>query len=801
MPQNKAKTKEQVLVAKREAEKKRYNKIKNDPVKYEQQKLKEKLKYLKKKEKKLVKPISEMTSREKRAKRKAWRNNSKNYRENKKKKETVVKNFLRAHSPPDSDNENGSNTPDLEPIASPEPAALQLREKVRKDKLLATRNRKRYSLALKEKDNIIRILRSKKEMYKKRYYRLKATRKPRCDVNEMVSDSEISLSPASTKNILFGKVLRDQLVYNFTSMKSDQERQMFTKVISGKIIKKYRMQNQCSRFLKYKRTSKDYINTSPLTYSRKDRFDTVKNRKSVQEFLELDINSRICPGKREFVRKGKMSKQKRYLNDTLKNLHKKFLKEYPNSILSYATFCTYCPFWIQQMSVSNRETCKCIHHANFEFLVDSLFNNNVLNEKKPGDVIRSICCRKEARCLLRMCDLCKVFKVTFKDFVSTEPTYYFKWGCTKETYFDKRSNQNKTVTRNLKQKIECQLQDIVRTFEKQLPLFLNHEGTNMHQFNEIQNLKENLKENDVLIHMDFSENYNLKYAEEVQSFHFGGSRKQITLHTVVVYTKCENGTPKVESFCTLSESLLHNVFAIWTHLQPILDRIALTTKATNIHFLSDGPATQYRNKTMFYFLANELREFYPQMKSFTWNYSESGHGKGAPDGIGGTVKRTADRLVAQGTDLMNLNILLQKLENNCPGIIFFEIKNIDIEAKLKKIENVNILPFPGTIKVHQVCGNQLSSRLKMKSLSCFGCEDCHHFELGIVDYHQQRTRLNSFSSHESLAIHTSKAWKYEDVYNSSEDESDSVQKVQSLKAGTFILFNLAEGDNDKKQFR
>lgn len=51
MPQNKAKTKEQVLVAKREAEKKRYNKIKNDPVKYEQQKLKEKLKYLKKKRK------------------------------------------------------------------------------------------------------------------------------------------------------------------------------------------------------------------------------------------------------------------------------------------------------------------------------------------------------------------------------------------------------------------------------------------------------------------------------------------------------------------------------------------------------------------------------------------------------------------------------------------------------------------------------------------------------------------------------------------------------------------------------
>lgn len=40
-----------------------------------------------------------------------------------------------------------------------------------------------------------------------------------------------------------------------------------------------------------------------------------------------------------------------------------------------------------------------------------------------------------------------------------------------------------------------------------------------------------------------------------------------------------------------------------------------TTKATNINFLIDGPATQKRNKTMFYFLANELHEFYPKIKN------------------------------------------------------------------------------------------------------------------------------------------------------------------------------------------
>jgi hypothetical protein len=37
--------------------------------------------------------------------------------------------------------------------------------------------------------------------------------------------------------------------------------------------------------------------------------------------------------------------------------------------------------------------------------------------------------------------------------------------------------------------------------------------------------------------------------------------------------------------------------------------------------------------------------------SGTWNYVEVGHGKGAPDGVGGALKRSADAAVAMGTDV------------------------------------------------------------------------------------------------------------------------------------------------------
>lgn len=52
----------------------------------------------------------------------------------------------------------------------------------------------------------------------------------------------------------------------------------------------------------------------------------------------------------------------------------------------------------------------------------------------------------------------------------------------------------------------------------------------IYQYEIIKSLKDNLTEKDAVIHMDFTKNYNTKYSSEVQSFHFGGSRTQISLH-------------------------------------------------------------------------------------------------------------------------------------------------------------------------------------------------------------------------------------------------------------------------------
>lgn len=58
----------------------------------------------------------------------------------------------------------------------------------------------------------------------------------------------------------------------------------------------------------------------------------------VNNFLEDDAHSRMASGKKESFTRHKVKKQKRYLNDTMKNLHKEFIRAHPSMVIGYSTF-------------------------------------------------------------------------------------------------------------------------------------------------------------------------------------------------------------------------------------------------------------------------------------------------------------------------------------------------------------------------------------------------------------------------------------------------------------------------------
>ena len=88
---------------------------------------------------------------------------------------------------------------------------------------------------------------------------------------------------------------------------------------------------------------------------------------------------------------------------------------------------------------------------------------------------------------------------------------------------------------------------LIQRFEKDLKAHAMHEFKIRHQLSAIRAAKDNLKDDELLIHVDFSENYSCKRGEEVQAAHFG-NRPQVTIHQGVCYrTGSSNG------FVTLSD--------------------------------------------------------------------------------------------------------------------------------------------------------------------------------------------------------------------------------------------------------
>lgn len=107
---------------------------------------------------------------------------------------------------------------------------------------------------------------------------------------------------------------------------------------------------------------------------------TVQIQDGVIKFLEEDENSRLAPGKKDCKTFKKVKKQKRYINDTMLNLHKKFVSSISYSI-SYSLFCRYRPFYVVYQNLSDRDTCQCKIHTNTEFIVSTLYKNKIISAK------------------------------------------------------------------------------------------------------------------------------------------------------------------------------------------------------------------------------------------------------------------------------------------------------------------------------------------------------------------------------------------------------------------------------------
>ena len=596
------------------------------------------------------------------------------------------------------------------------------------------------------------------QRYKKRCQRLindkqknSKSPSPRKRVRHILSSGQKVVK----RKLLLGEVMTDELKQGGRTCKSGKDKQLIAQLLSGKILKKYRLLGLTRPFLSpYQYYSK--IKRQNCNYRLKKRSSAIQEQLkcAVQKFFEEDENSTMAAGKSECITRGKIQQQKRYLTETVTKLHKKFMETSATTI-SYASFCRLKPFWVVQRKVTGRDTCMCVKHTNFQLIVDKLHQKKVLNHNKAANLCDMLCCDQlQKECMYRQCQRCKnkdISVIPGPD-TSNEQISYYQWISKKEVRTDK-NNKTIEVKFTKKERLQSTVEKLVDKAKCMFPDYLRHVYNVSHHFLRLKELKTLMQSNEVIVIVDFSENYICKQSSEVQSAHFGASKQQVSLHTGVMYKKICNEIvsedvnhgniatdtsmsvtePECISFCSVSASYRHDACAIWAHLKPVLNLITDCPEIDTIHMYSDGPTTQYRNKTNLFLMAHFASEY--GFKEVTWTFCESGHGKGPADGIGGVIKRTADRAVANGADISNAEMLIQFLRSSATKVHIFEV----LEADIEKVDAVpsTLKPIPNTMQVHQVTWNcSKPDTIGLRYLSCNVCvtDTCIHYSMNPAEW-------------------------------------------------------------------
>lgn len=535
----------------------------------------------------------------------------------------------------------------------------------------------------------------KKESYKKRLQRLKHQgASPQTTARETLDQHS---STGTKKTLLFHKALVDSIKNKYKKAKGEKEKQLIARVVTGNsLLKQYRVQHLAQDALGFSKKRWKAPNPSGLAYQRK------RNRRispdlvnRVRSFFKRDDVSRMTTGKRQTITKNKNKMQKRFLQDSMKNLHLKFLSE-EEHVISYSLFCRLRPFWIVHPTLSDRDTCMCKTHENLDFMLQKLQHLKVVNSGNAEALVREIACdTNKIECMYGDCTVCKDLSCPVSEEYSAESKVTFlQWAVVEKEHKNDPLSKSKVT---LKQESETTQNELLEKFNDHLQRFKRHLFNIRHQFSHYRALKSQMKAHECLIHIDFSENYLCKYSAEIQAVHFGASHQQACLHTGVLYLST---TPQPISFCTISPSRQKGPAAIWQYMAPVFDYIQKHhPDITTVHFYSDGPCTQYKQRGNFFLFTTEL--FRRGFCAGTWNFFEASHGKGAPDGVGGALKRTADSLVSKGVDIPDAAVLFSELQKTGSKVQCFFVDEQTVDQAIAKMPQ-DLPAVPSTMRLHQV---------------------------------------------------------------------------------------------------
>ena len=515
-------------------------------------------------------------------------------------------------------------------------------------------------------------------------------------------------SKAIKKHLIFANAVCDEVRIASKENDKSNEKDACSRVISGRVLKKYRM-------IRYAGT-KTGLERRKLACAQGKNMTQCLNKKQVRrswrvlhdevlEFLTRDDNSRMMPGKKDACKSGGTKKQVRVLNDYLENLYIKYKSEYANR--RYVSFSSFQRIrrsnpHIKLVHFTARNTCLCQKHQNFALKLKALKGLGVVPDDNPDEFVKV----NDGNGVERLME-------TLRDKPMSDEINFEEWN-------------RVTLDGYLKTKLKAKVmkkEEFVKHFKTESEEFRSHVERVKAQFEALRKCKQNLCENECLVQMDFAENYVCKPLEEVQSGYW--NQTGVTLHPIVVYYLAE-GILKHHCLVAVSDERAHNAATIMTIIEELVPKVQTFIPALQrIHYWTDSPTAQYRNKTIFSLVSEHHEKFDGVFAS--WNYFEAGHGKGPCDGVGGTVKRLADDAVKRETAVIQDAhdfYAWASQEREDSDITYFFVSKQDCALSAKQIDQKwsSVQTLKGTLKLHTVVGIG-DQKLLVRNLSCY-CDSC-----------------------------------------------------------------------------
>lgn len=445
--------------------------------------------------------------------------------------------------------------------------------------------------------------------------------------------------------------------------------------------------------------------------------------KLVTSFYENDENSRIMPGKKDCISVRiagqRVNMQKRLVLCNLKELHCAFKDKFPDQKIGFSKFADLRPRHCVLAGASGTHcVCVCTIHQN----VKLMFHGAKLNQLTTSDgttypsykdcITSALCDLPQSKCHLRTCKDCPGFD-SLKEFILTaldeqmiEMITYKQWVSTDRCTLDTICSTPEEFTELFVEKLETLTPHSF--IAKQQAAFFSH-------------CKESLKPGELLIQADFSENYSFILQDAAQSYHWNNS--QATIHPFVVYYR-HSGEKCHLSIVIISDCLHHDTIAVYLFQKIVLSFLkeVLPCKLKKAIYFSDGAAAQYKNRKNFLNICLHENDFGIKAE---WHFSATSHGKGACDGVGGTVKRLAARASLQKPIEDQITTPLQLFEwakANIPGTIFKYCSCTEYQQTKDMLEKRfdTSRTIPGTRKLHSFTPVSIDT-IRVKSYSLSDC--------------------------------------------------------------------------------